>query len=218
MNLIVKRSYARKRLCLQYCAYEGLKVLAPAQLSQEYIDQFILEQQHWIARQMEKHDRSFSAFKDLHQVYYLGQTYQVLTDAAFQEELKLDPDNLDTKEKRKEQIRIAFERKAQEFLSDRLAYWVEVSGLKPKALHLKWLRSRWGSCSSQKNINLNRALIGAPKAYIDYVIVHELCHLEEMNHSKQFWDCVQSLYPNIKAAKSWLREHQAPLMVLCRKD
>ena len=66
--------------------------------------------------------------------------------------------------------------------------------------------SRWGSCSSNGNVSINFFLSYAPESIIDYVVVHELCHLIEMNHSKSFWQEVENLYPDYKAARKWLRE------------
>ncbi len=66
-------------------------------------------------------------------------------------------------------------------------------------------RSRWGSCSSKAVISFNWRLIFAPKEILEYLVVHEMCHLVEMNHSPRFWAMVAKLYPNYKSAKSWLK-------------
>jgi predicted metal-dependent hydrolase len=68
-------------------------------------------------------------------------------------------------------------------------------------------RTRWGSCSSRKTISLNWRLILTPDWVSDYVIYHELAHLSQMNHSKKFWDLVESYYPQYKKAEHWLTEH-----------
>lgn len=73
--------------------------------------------------------------------------------------------------------------------------------------------TRWGSCSSKKNLNFNWRLIFAPEDILDYVIVHELCHLKEMNHSKKFWDLVGSIAPNYKQNRLWLRENGSKLRI-----
>jgi len=71
-------------------------------------------------------------------------------------------------------------------------------------LRVKRLKTRWGSCSSLKNINLNIQLIHHPLSLIDYVIVHELAHLVHMNHSKRFWKLVAQYYPEYKSAHAQL--------------
>lgn len=70
---------------------------------------------------------------------------------------------------------------------------------------LKYNTSNWGSCSTNKNINISTRTLLAPMWVVDYVIVHELCHLKEMNHSKRFWKLVEDIYPNYMEAEQWLK-------------
>lgn len=72
-------------------------------------------------------------------------------------------------------------------------------------------RSRWGSCSSKHNLNFNWKLILAPSQALDYVVVHELCHLHEFNHSPRFWRLVESQMPDYEAWKKWLKIHGSEL-------
>ena len=76
-----------------------------------------------------------------------------------------------------------------------------------KSVNLKYNTSNWGSCSSANNVNLSTRLLFAPKDVIDYVIIHELAHLYEMNHSKKFWDIVSQVMPNYKEKERWLNEN-----------
>jgi len=72
-------------------------------------------------------------------------------------------------------------------------------------------KSKWGSCSSQKVISFNWRLIFAPKEIVDYLVVHEMCHIAEMNHSKNFWNLVEKVLPEYKSAKSWLKANGSRL-------
>ena len=76
-----------------------------------------------------------------------------------------------------------------------------------KSVNLKYNSSNWGSCSSKSNINLSTRLLFAPSDVIDYVIVHELTHLIEMNHSQKFWNLVKSVMPDYKQKEKWLKEY-----------
>jgi len=76
-----------------------------------------------------------------------------------------------------------------------------------KSVNLKYNTSNWGSCSTAKNVNLSTRLLFAPKDVIDYVIIHELAHLYEMNHSKKFWGIVSQVMPDYKEKERWLSEH-----------
>ena len=73
-------------------------------------------------------------------------------------------------------------------------------------------RSKWGSCSSAGNLNFNCLLLLAPLEVLDYVVVHELCHRLEMNHSPRFWAEVRRVLPDYEAARGWLREEGGSLM------
>lgn len=76
-----------------------------------------------------------------------------------------------------------------------------------KDVRIKDQKTRWGSCSSQRNINLNWRLIMAPPWVARYVMIHELCHVREMNHSDKFWSEVRRAMPNYEEARDWLREN-----------
>ena len=76
---------------------------------------------------------------------------------------------------------------------------------KVNKVKLKYTRSNWGSCSSNKNINLSTRLLMAPADVLDYVIIHELSHLKEMNHSKRFWSIVKNIMPDYKEKEAWLK-------------
>ena len=78
--------------------------------------------------------------------------------------------------------------------------------LSANKITVKRQKSRWGSCSSLKNINLNYHLIKAPLSVIDYVIIHEFAHLVHMNHSSRFWELVKSYCPDYKSHIDWLRK------------
>jgi len=77
----------------------------------------------------------------------------------------------------------------------------------PNKVFLKNQRTRWGSCSVKGNLNFNRALAGAPAEVVDYVVIHELAHLREMNHSPRFWEIVDRWCPEQKAHRRWLRQN-----------
>ena len=87
-------------------------------------------------------------------------------------------------------------------------------GVNVTALSLSQARTRWGSCTSKGHIRLNWRLIHLPKHLVEYVIVHELAHLKEMNHSPRFWAVVESIYPEHKAARQALRSRIATLPII----
>lgn len=107
-----------------------------------------------------------------------------------------------------------YRREAEKIILQRFQHWVAKSGLKPAGISFRNQKTRWGSCSSKGRINFNWRLVGAPIDVIDYVIVHELCHLEYMNHSDNFWSLVGMIYPNYQQAEQWLKQHHYALEFL----
>lgn len=86
----------------------------------------------------------------------------------------------------------------------RINYYASKIGVKPEKIIVKKLRSRWGSATKDGIINFNSSLLKAPKDVIDYVILHELCHLKIRNHSYRFWKLLSKLMPQYERQKKWL--------------
>lgn len=98
---------------------------------------------------------------------------------------------------------------ARHYLPARLAHWSELTGLHPERVRISHAKKRWGSCSLTKTVNLAWRLVTLPDELSDYVMVHELAHLQEMNHQKSFWDLVESIMPDAKARRRALRQRAA---------
>ncbi|MEK6733531.1 MAG: SprT family zinc-dependent metalloprotease, partial [Pseudomonadota bacterium] len=76
-----------------------------------------------------------------------------------------------------------------------------------KSISIKDTKTRWGSCSTSGNLSFSWRLIFAPKSVFEYVVIHELCHIKEMNHSRRFWRIVESICPNYKQSVMWLKQN-----------
>ena len=89
----------------------------------------------------------------------------------------------------------------------KVKYFAGVMNVSYGRITIRNQKTRWGSCSAKKNLNFNCLLMLAPDEVVDYVVVHELCHLIEMNHSKKFWAQVEPVMPDYKKQKQWLKDH-----------
>lgn len=98
-------------------------------------------------------------------------------------------------------------KRAGKIFEQRIQYYQPYFSVKPATLRIKDQKTRWGSCSTRRNINLNWRLIMAPMEVIDYVIIHEMCHLLQMNHSKEFWNEVEKVMPEYRNHQNWLKVH-----------
>jgi hypothetical protein len=103
---------------------------------------------------------------------------------------------------------VKFYRKlANEYFLKEVTKVAESIGVKFNNISIKDTSSRWGSCSSKKNLNFSFRLMFAPKKVFEYIVVHEVCHLKEMNHSKRFWHLVESVMPDYRIYDVWLKEN-----------
>jgi hypothetical protein len=94
---------------------------------------------------------------------------------------------------------------ALEKLRVRVERYAKVVRVKPASVGIKSFKGRWGSCSIKGHMEFNWKIIIAPNHIVDYVVVHELCHLHHHNHSPEFWKCVERVFPDYAESKEWLR-------------
>lgn len=96
---------------------------------------------------------------------------------------------------------------AASYFPKRVAYYQTLTGGSYTRITIRDQKTRWGSCSSRGTLSFNWRLMLAPPAVLDYVVLHELCHLTHMNHSKEFWNSIASIMPDYKVHRTWLKEH-----------
>ena len=102
---------------------------------------------------------------------------------------------------------------AKEYFPKRAAYFQQFTGGTYNRITIRDQKTRWGSCSARGTLSFNWRLMLAPPAILDYVVVHELCHLTHMNHSAAFWQAVEAVYPDYRTARRWLKEHGQELVL-----
>lgn len=102
--------------------------------------------------------------------------------------------------------------RARVLITARAEHWSDALGIPYGRIAIRSQRTRWGSCSAKGNLNFNWRLAAAPAAVLDYVVIHELCHLRELNHSRDFWEHVRAACPDYKSRRRWLRDNTAALM------
>ena len=103
-------------------------------------------------------------------------------------------------------------------IPERVRYYAPLVGVTYGRITIRNQKSRWGSCSSKGNLNFNCLLLLAPPDVMDYVIVHELCHRKEMNHSPQFWAEVARIMPDYETHRKWLKENGDRLLAMVERN
>ena len=188
----------RKTQCIAVSKEGKLIVRAPLRLPVRAIEAFLAEKSDWIREKMALH-RQISDEKIKFQLAegsllpFLGKEYPIRIgrDALLIEEEILLPGNDLYKE-----AEAFYRQEARRLLPEKAAFWGEKMGLTPQSISVTGAKTRWGSCSAKGNLNFSWRLMRAPQEAVDYVVVHELAHLKELNHSKAFWNIVKAVMPD----------------------
>lgn len=215
INYVVIRRPKRKTASIVIRADNRVEVLAPSRMSATLIAQFVQDKSDWIDKKLHFNREirlPFIAKKFCHgeQFHLLGKAY-ALRLQQHQRSVQLSEHELlvshpapEPKTTERQIIRW-YRQQAETHFKARSHFFASTLNKQPQSVAIKSYQSRWGSCHHDGRIYFNWRLIMAPDWVIDYVVVHELCHLIHPNHSRQFWALVQSMYPTHKSAKSWLQ-------------
>ena len=208
----LKRSRRRRRITLTIDE-AGLRVGAPWRASQSRIDTVLVTHARWIARKLEEwRARQPPPFtwQAGATVMALGEPLTLVMDAAITvttrhgNRLCVNA-GADNPTRLEELVTIWLRDTAQGWFEQRAAHFARVLDVRVKNIRLSNARTRWGTCHPDGRVHLNWRLIQAPPALIDYVVVHELAHLREPNHSPRFWTWVAGVLPDYKERRHALR-------------
>jgi predicted metal-dependent hydrolase len=204
----------RRTLALQIAPDASLIVRAPKRVSEETIITFVQKKIKWIVHHQKLAREAYRPkvkreFVDGEKFLYLGDwhTLFVIRDVAqplvFNEKKFLLSESFlsDAKQLFEQWYR----KQAYEVIKDRVRLYAETAGLSFKRISITGARKRWGSCGPKGTLNFSWRLIMSPLEVIDYVVVHELVHLEDRNHSRKFREKVRLLFPNYQQAENWLK-------------
>lgn len=111
----------------------------------------------------------------------------------------------------KKHIEYYFKQQAKKLILPKVDHYTTLTQLAPTAIKIRQYSARWGSCNNRGEVSFNYLLMMLPVNVIDYVIVHELCHLRHLNHSKVFWQLVAKHFPDYLDAKKWIKSNQSAL-------
>lgn len=211
----------RKTLALEINKHAELIVRAPARMPQQTIIRFIKEKQNWIQTKQTKQKQKLievpkKNFQNGESFYFLGEYYELMVQENFSEKFSFRKGFIlcdSVAHKSDEILTEWFKKKAKKILPERVAYFAQLHQFSYNEVKISSAQKRWGSCNKKKNLNFSWRLIMAPLKVIDYVVVHELAHTKEMNHSKDFWNIVERLYPSFRIHKKWLKENGHKLTI-----
>jgi predicted metal-dependent hydrolase len=202
-------------------------VRAPETLPDERIEDIIESKRYWIYKNLAEW-RDLNATRVLREYQngegflYLGRSYRLSLIAEQEEPLLLKDgrfylrrDLVDCGDIPAAQaaFRNYYVAKGQERISDRIDYYAPKVGVVPKKVEIKELGHRWASCSPKGNLAFHWKCMMAPQTIIDYIVVHELCHFHQLDHTNAFWNEVDKIMPSYRERKDWLKKYGAGLDV-----
>ena len=201
----------------------AVSVVVPIDLPVERIDSLLKDKRKWIKEKIVLHRQaqpvSEKQFVSGEAFSYLGRNYRLKVEkGVFQPVRLLQGRLVVTVPQGKDQphvIRNAlirwYKRQAEQKLREKVDRYAPVVGVEPTGVGIKSFKSRWGSCTAKGRLEFNWRVMMAPASVVEYVVIHELCHLKHHDHSADFWSAVSRVLPNYMVSKDWLKDNELRL-------
>ena len=186
------------------------EVVVPARISQNAVDTFIRAKQQWLAGKLAVSARPRELYVEPGTVWLSGQPVPVTYRSTGRPAAALVDGRLVVAGAPVDAVaRIDrwYRAQARRELHATAGHEADRVGVQYQAIGVRDQRTRWGSCSRAGRLSFSWRLVMAPPAVLEYVVLHELCHLREFNHSRSFWRLLESLRPNWRESANWLRQH-----------
>ncbi len=220
----LRRSPRRRTIAIAVDPQDGLVVYSPMRLDAEGLKEFLLEKAEWILSNTEKLEAQRARAPEVRwesggQILFRGAPLALRVEpGGARARAALEGGALVIRTPPEDGLLPEGERVRAvvvKWLREQAAADVDASvqkhevylDVKPRSVRVREQKRRWGSCSAGGALNFNWRLILAPGPVLDYVVVHELCHLKELNHSPRFWNWVASLLPGYREPRAWLRHN-----------
>lgn len=213
-NKIVKSK--RKSISLIVKTNGEFIVRAPLNCKETDILSFIQLKAHWIISKRSenlKNKINNLTFNDNDTISILGESYTFIyhnkTNAKMANNLVLLP-----KEKTKERFIAFLKRLAKQYITERTQFFSSLFNFKYSNISISSAKTCWGSCSYNNRLHFTYKLMLCPKEVVDYIVIHELCHTKEKNHSKKFWTLVENCCANYKTYEKWLKQNRRLIEII----
>lgn len=208
----------KKNISIKIDNKKDIFVYSPIGIAYEYLDKLIIKKSDWIMRSIEKLDKNNLLKED--RIILLGKYYETIIkkyniNRVFIEKDKVIINTVSLEKTYTRKLIVDWYKKiATDIIGTRAMEVSNKISIKPSKIIIKDQKSIWGSCNSKKEIRLNWRLVLMPYSVMEYIIIHELCHIKHMNHSKEFWSLVDYYCDDYKKSKIWLKENGVILMNL----
>lgn len=204
-----------KNLIITVKDADTLEVRAPKNLSKEAIEGFVRDKKRWIEKKAGEKEKIKNEFGDIYayrQFLLFGKRFRIVksnvTEATILEDMFVVPQKVTEISQLKEAMKKFVLEKAKNNLPAIMSQIGSKIGICPAGVRVKSLKSKWGSCDSNKMITFNSRLIQLEPKLIEYVVIHELCHVVELNHSEKFWKTLEQFIPDWSERRSSLKKFE----------
>lgn len=215
---LLKCSDRAKHLWLSVRQGTGLVVTVPRSYNIERLPAFLVSHRRWLMGALARYCQPQPDKPVIDSIPYLGNYLKLVQEKSESGvcQIRLEENrlivSLDSNAKNLiSELEKWYRSQAEKLIREKVARLSKAMGLSFSRITIRGQRTRWASCSFQKNLSFNWKLILIPEPVIDYVIVHELCHLKEMNHGDKFWKLVSRVSPIWREHRKWLSEHGTEL-------
>jgi len=214
---LIRSRKRRKTISLHIKEGGEIVIYAPYRTPKEEIEKLIEKNHWWISKKLSEKERPIrkveKTFLPGEKFLYLGKWYPLGIQESNHKgpPLKLSFGQFILDQNRIEEAKDLFvqwyQEEAREKIVGRVNYYSNQLQLFPKGIKITCAQYRWGSCSQDNRLSFSWRMIMAPLSIIDYILIHELVHIKEKNHSKRFWSCLESVLPDYRGHKLWLKEN-----------
>lgn len=226
----VRQSKRAKRISLRFDVARGIQLVYPLRVHQPTPAEVLIQKQAWVLKALEQmrayqkqarferryeQGASFPYFGEnltLHLIEQEDREMVWVRRVEYRLEVKLSPTLMHESSVVRAAVEDFYRHEAKAYLPGRVKELADAHGFDFHKVRIKNQKTRWGSCSAKRNLNFNMRLMMTPPEAIDSVIIHELCHLRVMNHSKAFWDLVEEHCPDYKKWQQWFKENEYHLV------
>ena len=223
-GLSIKIIRTKRRKTASIIIADGLvKAVVPDQISDFTIKELVRKRMPWIRKKLQ--DKSYTTYVkpkeyvDGENFLYLGDTYQLQSFISDLSSVDVTNSYISvslpkqSKESIKDLMTHWYVEKATEILTEKTGDYAKIIGVLPHLISVRDFKSKWGSCSIEGKISYNWRIVMAPHRILDYVVIHELCHMLEHNHSKEYWLHVSTYCHDFKECRKWLRLNAKSLAI-----
>ncbi len=209
-NYRFRKSKKSRHIRLQISEDNGIELIAPKYISEQEAMKFINSNKEWLNKKIADLEKKRNKFYFLGREITVFQQYDMFRKTPsvnFTKNQLIISTPVDEEIDLKTEYNNWLKQKAKIYIPRRTEKLADQYDLKFGKISIRSQKTRWGSCSAKKTLSFNSKLMMLNKRLIDYVIIHELCHTREMNHSKHFWCLVESIMPDYYSLRKQLKKH-----------